>query len=159
MTRCMLALDLQNFYRPAAGMLGQINQLAASIPTCATLFTHDESQVPLVRFGHTPPQDTHVLVSTGTVIPKYGYGVPAQALEWLKKQNPDEVLVVGGHTDSNVLAAGFGLFNAGLKPAMVPVLCYGNDWYMHTVTTGIWEREIGKIYQSVVEFQFGGNGF
>jgi len=36
------------------------------------------------------------------------------------------------------------------------VLNFGNDWYMHTVTTGIWEREIGKLYQSLAECQFGG---
>ncbi|MCA3244331.1 MAG: hydrolase [Alphaproteobacteria bacterium] len=156
MPRCMLALDIQTYYRPGPGMVAQINQLAASMPTCATLFTHDESITPLVRFGRTPPMDTSVLVSTGAVIPKHGYGLPAQAVEWLKRQSPDEVLVVGGHTDANLLAAGFALFDAGLKPACVPVLNFGNDWYMHTVTTGIWEREIGKLYQSVAEFQFGG---
>lgn len=155
-TRCMIALDVQSYYRPGPGMVAQINQLSATIPTIATLFQHDEQAVPLVKFGRTPPMDTSLLINVATSYPKYGYGIPAQALEWLKKQNPEEVLVVGGHTDANVLAAGFSLFNAGMKPAMVPVLCYGNDWYMHTVTTGIWEREIGKIYQSMAEFQFGG---
>ena len=156
MPRLMLALDMQTYFRPAPGMINQVNQMAASMPTCATLFTHDESITPLVKFGRVPPVDTTVLISTGTVIKKFGYGVPAQAIEWLKAQNADEVLVVGGHTDANLLSAGFDLFNAGLKPAMVPVLNFGNDWYMHTVTTGIWEREIGKLYQSVAEFQFGG---
>lgn len=156
MGRCIVALDVQGYYRPGPGMVAQINQLAATIPTAATLFSHDEQSVPLVRFGKTPPNDSAVLVNAQQVFPKYGYGIPPQALEWLRKQTPDEVLVVGGHTDANVLSAGFSLFNAGLKPAMVPVLCYGNDWYMHTVTTGIWEREIGKLYQSIAEFQFGG---
>ena len=57
--------------------------------------------------------------------------------------------------DANLLAAGFSLFNAGLRPAVLPQLCFGNDWYMHTVTTGVWEREIGKVYQSAAELQFG----
>lgn len=156
MPRCMLAIDIQNYFRPAPGMVAQVNQLAASMPTCATLFAHDESITPLVKFGRTPPVDTSVLISTGTVVKKFGYGVPAQAIEWLQRQSPEEVLVVGGHTDANVLSAGFDLFNAGLKPAIVPVLNFGNDWYMHTVTTGIWEREIGKLYQSLAECQFGG---
>ncbi|MBI1308463.1 MAG: isochorismatase family protein [Proteobacteria bacterium] len=155
MNRCMIAIDIQNYYRPAPGMVAQINQLSANIPTVATLFTHDEPTVPLVKFGKTPPMDSVVLVNAQAVFPKHGYSLPPQALEWLKKQNPEEVLVAGGHTDANVLAAGFSLFNAGMRPAMVPVLCYGNDWYMHTVTTGIWEREIGKLYQSMAEFQFG----
>ena len=156
MSRCMIALDMQSYYRPGPGMIAQINQLTATLPSAATIFKHDEQSVPLVRFGRTPPMDNELLISAQTIFPKYGYGIPPQAIEWLKKQNPEEVLVVGGHTDANVLAAGFSLFNAGMKPAIVPVLCYGNDWYMHTVTTGIWEREIGKIYQSMAEFQFGG---
>lgn len=156
MSRCMIALDVQNYYRPGPGMVAQINQISATLPTAATLFKHDEHEVPLVKFGRTPPMDSGLLINVSNIFDKYGYGVPPQALEWLKQQNPDEVLVTGGHTDANVLAAGFSLFNAGLKPAMVPLLCYGNDWYMHTVTTGIWEREIGRIYQSMAEFQFGG---
>lgn len=156
MSRAIVAVDMQNHFRPGPGIVSQISQLSAQMPTCATLFQHDESQVPLVKFGRTPPQDTAILVPAQVTFTKAGYGLPPQALEWLKAQRPEEVLVVGGHTDANVLASGFALFNAGLRPSMVPVLCYGNDWYMHTVTTGIWEREIGKLYQSVAEFQFGG---
>lgn len=156
MNRCMIVVDVQNYYRPGPGMVAQINQLAATMPTAATLFSHDEAQVPLVKFGRTPPQDSTVLVSAMNVFTKYGYGIPDEALAWLKQQKPDEVLVAGGHTDANLLAAGFSVFNAGLKPAILPVLCFGNDWYMHTVTTGIWEREIGKLYQSAAELQFGG---
>ena len=155
MSRAMIVVDMQSYYRPGPGMVAQINQLAATIPTAATLFTHDEQTVPLVKFGRTPPQDGNVLVSAMAVFPKYGFGLPPQAVEWLKQQNVDEVLVAGGHTDANVLAAGFSIFNAGMRPAMLPVLCFGNDWYMHTVTTGIWEREIGKLYQSAAELQFG----
>jgi hypothetical protein len=155
MPRCMLALDVQNYYRPGPGMVSQINQLSATIPTCATLFVHDESITPLVRAGCTPPMDAAVLVSTGVVFPKHGFNLPLQLIEWLKNQKADEILVVGGHTDANLLAAGFALFDAGLKAACVPVLNFGNDWYMHTVTTGIWEREVGKLYHSVAEFQFG----
>lgn len=156
MNRCMIVVDMQNYYRPGPGMVAQINQLAATMPTAATLFVHDENDVPLVKFGRTPPQDASVLISAMAVFPKTGFGLPAQAMDWLKKQGADEVLVAGGHTDANLLAAGFSVFNAGLRPALLPVLCFGNDWYMHTVTTGIWEREIGKVYQSAAELQFGG---
>lgn len=156
MSRCMVALDMQSFYRPGPGMVAQINQISATLPTVATLFIHDEQTVPLVKFGKTPPMDKNVLINSQIVFEKPGYGLPQQAIDWLKKQGCSEVLVAGGHTDANVLAAGFSLFNSGLKPSILPVLCYGNDWYMHTVTTGIWEREIGKLYQSMAEFQFGG---
>lgn len=156
MNRCMIVVDMQNYYRPGPGMVAQINQLAATMPTAATLFVHDESEVPLVKFGRTPPQDNSILISAMAMFPKTGYGLPPQAIEWLKKQEAEEVLIAGGHTDANLLAAGFSVFNAGMRPAVLPVLCFGNDWYMHTVTTGIWEREIGKVYQSAAELQFGG---
>ena len=155
MNRSMIVVDVQNYYRPGPGMVTQINQFAATMPTVATLFTHNEDVVPLAKFGKTPPADAQVLVNAMAVFPKYGFGIPEQALEWLKKQSPDEVLIAGGHTDANVLAAGFSLFNAGMRPVILPALCFGNDWYMHTVTTGIWEREIGKVYQSAAELQFG----
>lgn len=157
MNRCMIVVDMQSYYRPGPGMVAQVNQLAATMPTAATLYTHDENQVPLIKFGKTPPQDTSVLVNAMAVFPKFGYGLPQQAIEWLKKQQAEEVLVAGGHTDANLLSAGFSIFNAGMRPAVLPVLCFGNDWYMHTVTTGVWEREIGKVYQSAAELQFGAN--
>lgn len=156
MNRCMIVVDMQNYYRPGPGMVAQVNQLAATMPTAATLFVHDENEVPLVKFGRTPPNDGTILVSAMATFPKTGYGLPPQAIEWLKKQQAEEVLIAGGHTDANLLSAGFSVFNAGMRPAVLPVLCFGNDWYMHTVTTGIWEREIGKVYQSAAELQFGG---
>ncbi|PZP40662.1 MAG: hypothetical protein DI585_00095 [Pseudomonas fluorescens] len=156
MNRCMIVVDVQNYYRPGPGMIAQINQLAATMPTAATLFVHDEIEVPLVKLGRTPPQDSAVLISAMAVFPKAGYGLPVQAIEWLKKQQADEVLVAGCHTDANLLSVGFSVFNAGMRPAVLPPLCFGNDWYMHTVTLGVWEREIGKVYQSAAELQFGG---
>jgi nicotinamidase-related amidase len=151
----MIVVDMQNYYRPGPGMVAQVNQLAATMPTAATLFVHNESQVPLVKFGRTPPQDNSTLISAMAVFEKTGYGLPAGAIEWLQKQEAEEVLVAGAHTDANLLSVGFSIFNAGMRPAVLPSLCFGNDWYMHTVTTGIWEREIGKVYQSAAELQFG----
>ena len=155
MKRCMVAVDVQNFYRPSPGIVTQLNQLASTMPTAATLYRHNENAVPLARFGHQIPQDTTVLVNTIHVFEKNGYLLPESLNIWLRNNQPDEVLVTGGHTDANVLAAGFSVFSAGFRPVLVPVLCYGNDWYMHTVTAKIWEQELGKVYQSVAELQFG----
>lgn len=156
MKRCLLAVDIQGHFRPSQGMIQQVNQLAQSMPCAATLYKHNEAVVPLAKMGKAAPMDTAVQVNIPTVFDKYGFGLPEGISVWLKQQGPDEVLVVGGHSDANVLAAGFGVFNAGFKPVMVPVLCFGNDWYMHTVTTGIWDQEVGKVYQSLAELKFGG---
>lgn len=155
MKRCMVALDVQNYYHPAPGMVQQINQLATTMATAATVFTHNEGMVPLARLKRTPPGTDTTLVATNMVFEKHGYGLPDGLKVWLRSQAPDEVIVVGGHTDANVLAAGFDLFDMGFVTGIVPLLCYGNDWYMHTVTTKIWEAELGTVYQSVAELKFG----
>lgn len=156
MKRCLVAVDVQGFFRPSAGMVAQINQLAQSMPTVATLMKHDEAKVPLAKFGRPIPMDNSLMISCTNVHEKYGFAIPQGVVDWLKMQAPDEVIVAGGHTDGNVLSAGFDVFNAGFKPAIVPLLCYGNDWYMHTVTAKIWEQELGKVYQSIAELKFGG---
>lgn len=153
--RVMVAVDMQTFYHPAPGMVHQINQLALTMPSAATLYKHDELRVPLVQLGKQVPHDTGVLVNIPTVFDKVGFQLPEGMAAWLRNQAPEEVLVVGGHTDANVLAAGFNIYNMGLNPVIVPLLNYGNDFYMHSVTARIWEQEIGKVYQSVAELQFG----
>lgn len=156
MKRCMVAVDIQTYFRPSPGMISQINQLMVEFPTVATLFKHNETLVPLAKMGRSQPKDTSLLINTTNVFEKNGFSLPQGVIDWLKTENPDEVLIVGGMTDGNVLAAGISVFNAGFKAVFVPVLCYGNDWYMHTVTAKIWELEIGKVYQSVAELRFGG---
>ncbi len=156
MKRCLVAVDMQSFFRPSPGMVNHINQLAQTMPTAATLMRHDENKVPLVKFGKPVPMDNSVVVTTSNVFDKYGYALPQGVIDWLRVQAPDEVIVAGGHTDGNVLSVGADVFNAGFKPVIVPLLCYGNDWYMHTVTAKIWEQEYGKVYQSVAELKFGG---
>ena len=155
MKRCMLALDVQNFFNVAAGTAHHINQLAQTMPTVATVFIHNEAEVPLTKQGRSGPSSDSTLVNAPAVFDKHGYMVPQAALDWLKEQGAEEVLLVGGHSDANVLAAGFCLFDAGFHPIMVPMLCYGNDWYMHTVTTGIWANEIGRVFESPAELNFG----
>ncbi len=152
----MVALDVQDHFRPPAGVVHQINQLIPSVPTAATLFKHDETEVPLSKLGKSGPEKEPCLINTSTIFYKYGYTLPQDLLQWLKNQKAEEVLLVGGNTDANVLAAGFSLFDAGFLPVMVPLLCYGNDWYKHTVTTGIWEQSLGKVYENVADLHFVG---
>ena len=154
MKRCMIAIDVQNYFKPSQGTVHHINQAASQLPTVATLFQHDEAVIPLNKMGHQGPQDDTCLVNTNHVYYKYGYTIPMEAIEWLQEHQPDEVILAGGHTDANVLAAGFCLFDAGLSPAIVPLLCYGNDWYMHTVTTGIWRQELGNVYETMADLKF-----
>ncbi|MFZ2619383.1 MAG: hydrolase [Alphaproteobacteria bacterium] len=155
MRRCMIALDVQPHFKPAQGTVQAINQLSTQFPTAATLFKHNEAIVPLSKLGkRMGPENDQGLIQTTNTFTRHGYLLPQALLDWVATQMPDEVLVAGGHTDAAVLAAGFSLFDAGFRPAIVPLLCYGNDWFMHTVTTGIWNQELGRVYESVAELKF-----
>lgn len=152
MKKVLVAVDVQDFYRPSQGMVHQINQMVARMPIAATLFVHDEAKVPYARLRGKPGAkgDTSLIKTPNTFV-HHGFGLPRELFDWLRAQGAEQVVVAGGHTDANVLAAGFSLFDAGFQPVLVPVLCYGNEWYMHSVTSGIWEQSIGPVYQSVAE--------
>ena len=145
---------MQEHFRPSQGMIQQINQIAATMPAAATLFTQRDEVVPLSKLGKTGPMNDQLVVNISKSFSKHGYNLPDELILWLRSQNADEVVVVGGHNDANVLAAGFSLFQHGFKPALVPVLCYGNEWYMHSVTTGLWRDNLGPVYESVAELKF-----
>ena len=147
----MVAVDVQNFHNPSQGLIDGINQLSTQIPTIATLYKHNEDVIPLSKLGHKGPNEDTCLVDAQKIYYKYGYTLPMEIIQWLKEQDAEEVILTGGHTDSNVLATGFCLFDAGFIPIIIPLLCYGNDWYMHTVSTSIWNDELGKVYESLTE--------
>tara|TARA_B100000609_G_C17014078_1_gene330199 strand:+ start:70 stop:558 length:489 start_codon:yes stop_codon:yes gene_type:complete len=157
--RCLLAVDVQSFFNPPQGMVHQINQVAEVLPTVATVFSHNEDIIPLEKLtgGDGPEADT-TLVKTENIFPKHGYLLPRGVIEFIKQGEFDEVIVSGGHTDANVLATGFTLFEFGIQPVLVPLLCYGNEWYMHSVTTGIWEKQIGKVMESTKDLGIGSIG-
>lgn len=149
----MLAIDVQPFFKAPEPLVNSINRAAKQVTTAATVFIHDEEKVPYRAFIGTegPKEKETSLVQTDHVFYKNGYHLPADLMTWLKEQAPDEVLVVGGQVDPPLLAAGMCLFDAKLKPCLVPQLCYGNEWYQHTVTMNIWERSLGPVYEYPVE--------
>lgn len=148
----MVAVDVQPYFKPNEKMVEKINKIAAKTPTAATVFSHNEPKVPFHRIlGGPGPKGENTLVKTERIFNHSGYILPKELLMWLREERPEEVIVCGGFDDERVLAAGFSLFEAGLKPVLVPELCYDNDWFQHTVTIRLWEKAIGKVYESIVE--------
>lgn len=154
MKRCMIALDVQSYYKPSAGIVHQIQELTGTYPTIGTLFIHDELKVPLEKLGQVGPGNDTTMIGGIETVNRHGYMLPDKILQWIKANEFNEALVTGGHNDANVLSVGFQLFDQGVKPIMIPLLCYGNDWYMHTVTTNIWRQNIGDVYETVAEMKF-----
>jgi nicotinamidase-related amidase len=58
---------------------------------------------------------------------KHGYLPPPAAIEYLRGLRTDRVLVCGAQADTCVLAAGFALFDAGLRPTLLAWLTIGSS--------------------------------
>lgn len=152
MRRYIVAVDVQPFFKPAPKLVERINDLATRMPAAATVFEHNEPKLPFHNIlGKPGPKGENTLVKTERIYRRNGYILPRDLLVWLRESRPEEVIVCGGFNDERVLAAGFSLFEAGLRPVLVPELCYDTDWYQHTVTMRLWEQSIGKVYESVIE--------
>lgn len=152
MKRCMIALDIQPFFKAPDSLVNAINHVAENISTAATVFIHDESRTPYKSFAPAfPTKDEKTLINTKNIFHKNGYNLPKEVIDWVKKEKPDEVLVAGGQSDFSIIAAGISLFEAGFKPVIIPSLCYGNEWYQHTVTINIWEDSLGEVYENIFD--------
>jgi nicotinamidase-related amidase len=149
----MIALDIQPFFQAPESLIDAINHVADHIPTIATVFVHDESRIPYKNFTTTdaPKKDEKTLINAQDSFNKNGYQLPVEVINWVKQEKPDEVIISGGQSDFTILAAGISVFEAGFTPAIIPSLCYGNEWYQHTVTINIWEDSLGEVYESIVD--------
>jgi hypothetical protein len=149
MKRCHLAIDVQEHYQPNPGLVQEINKFSRKYPTAATVFTHREDLIPVEKMiGEKGPANDSCLLHNAQVFERHGYTLPRGLVMWLKERNPEEVVVSGGFTDAKVLAAGFALFDVGIKPVLIPLLNYGNEWFNHTVTVKIWEKSIGPVHET-----------
>ena len=152
MSRFIFAVDVQPHFKPSPALVDQITRAGDQIPLVASIFVGDEQKVSFSKLGKTPgPAEENCLVPTNNVFPHHGYLPPKELIDFLVGQQAEEVVVVGGFHDERLLAAGAALFDASIKPSLLPMLCYGNQWYEHTVTMNLWENALGPVYQSPIE--------
>ncbi len=153
MKRCMIVIDIQPFFNVPETLVKSISQVAEKIPTAAALFIQDEHHLPYEKLNNAngPKDKEKSLIKTKNTFYKNGYNLPKSVIDWLKKEKAEEVIIAGGQTDFPILAAGISLFEAGFKPIIIPSLCYGNEWYQHTVTINIWEGSLGNVYESILD--------
>lgn len=141
MTRYLVVIDVQEHTKPSAMMVDQLKALGRQLPTVAMVM-HEEL---------TDDVQENSLVPGEGVFTHSGYLPSIELVQHLQKQGATEALVVGGFDDTKILAVGTALNDSGIKPIMVPMLCYGNMWYEHSVCIRIWEQTLGKVHDSVVE--------
>lgn len=128
MRQILLVVDVQSTFNPPEWLVEGIRTLATRIPTIASVELHDEQITPFQKqLGWCPAVEDRSLVDAEKIFVKHGYAQTPEAIDYIKRLNIDRVLVCGIQTDTCVLAAGFGLFDAGLTPTLVTDLTVGSS--------------------------------
>ncbi|QCI97736.1 isochorismatase family protein [Agrobacterium larrymoorei] len=128
MKQALYIVDVQPSFNPPADLVRGIAELAAKMPSIASVERHDESITPFeLQLGWNPGKSDESLIAADRVFIKYGYAPPREAVDYLLSLKLDRVLVCGIQADTCVLAAGFAFFDAGLYPTLVPWLTVGSS--------------------------------
>lgn len=146
MEQALLVIDVQASFSPPLWQVAQIKQLAPTMYSVATVERHDEAVTPFWRqLGWKPAEDDEPLVLTDAVFVKNGYLPPTNLIEHLRARRIERVLVCGIQADTCCLAAGFMLFDAGLRPTLLKWLSVGSS-LDRTGGLGarLWEHHFGK---------------
>ena len=128
MRQALLIVDVQPSFSPPDRLVRAISALAATMPSVATVERHDEAVTPFARqLGWVPGAADDSLVAADRVFVKHGYLPPPGLIAHLRGLEVERVLVCGIQTDTCVLAAGFSLFDAGLRPTLLRWLTMGSS--------------------------------
>ena len=157
MKKVILALDVQAGLNTPEIIVSSVNKLAERTPTIATILLPPEGgeKRDLEWLNWKAPAEDSTRVKTKYSFTRHGYCLPSVVIKTLQKNEIDEVLVTGAHTEAFLLAAGFCLFDAGFKASMLAPLCLSGQYHQHTVTMKIWENSIGPVYETVSEAGIG----
>lgn len=155
MKAALLVVDLQNSFSPPTWLTDRIRVLLPSLLSVATVERHDESQVPFRKqLGWNPGGSDECLVNVNRVFIKHGYLPPPQLVSYLRTQAVDRVFVCGLQAETCVLAAGFALFDAGLKPTIIADIVVGSSLDPSgALGVRLWRHHFGSVaetYQQVL---------
>lgn len=128
MEQALLVIDVQPCFEPPAWQVENIQHLASSMHSVATVERHDESVTPFrQQLGWAPAANDEPLIVTDKLFVKHGYAPPIELICYFKDAGVKQVLVCGIQADTCCLAAGFMLFDAGLHPTMLKWLTVGSS--------------------------------
>ncbi|MCE7523662.1 cysteine hydrolase family protein [Alloalcanivorax xenomutans] len=128
MRQVLLIVDVQPSFSPPAWLLRDIDRLLGHMPTVATVECHDEAITPFqAQLGWRPPEQERSLIAADRHFVKHGYRPTNEVLHHLIQLAPERVLVCGIQTETCVLAAGFALFDLGLRPTLITDLTLGSS--------------------------------
>lgn len=128
MRQVLLIVDVQTTFEPPDWLVKGIQALANQMPSVATIELHDEETTPFQsQLGWCPAVSDQTLVQADKLFVKHGYSPSVATMQHLKLLNPERVLVCGIQTETCVLAAGYSLFDAGLRPTLITDLTVGSS--------------------------------
>lgn len=153
MKQALLIIDVQPCFNPPDWQVEGIRRFASSMHSIATVERHDESITPFWRqLGWRPAPNDEPLVATDKVFVKHGYAPPAALSRYLRDAGVERVLVCGIQADTCCLAAGFLLFDAGLRPTLLKWLTVGSSLDRSAdLGARLWRHHFGQ--NSVVEHE------
>lgn len=124
-----------------------IAALSRRLHTVATVERHDEAVTPFAgQLGWTPPADAAPLVPADRVFVKHGYLPPPELIEHFRALGVERVLVCGVQAETCCLAAGFLLFDAGLRPTLLRWLSVGSSLDRSgALGATLWRHHFGSV--------------
>jgi nicotinamidase-related amidase len=147
MKQAILIVDVQPSFPIAMEILHGIRELGAVLPSVATIERHNESVTPFeAQLGWKPGEADESLVPADRVFVKHGYLPPPAGIEYLQGLQVDRILVCGTQADTCVLAAGFALFDAGLRPTLLKWLTVGSSLDRSgELGARLWRHHFGSV--------------
>jgi nicotinamidase-related amidase len=148
-TQALLIVDVQPTFPMPIEMLHEIRELSSMLPSVATVERHDESVTPFERqLSWKPGVLDESLVEADRVFIKHGYLPPPEAIDYLRALRMDRILVCGVQADTCVLAAGFALFDAGLRPTLLKWLTVGSSLDRSgDLGARLWRHHFGSVLE------------
>ena len=147
MQQALLIVDIQPTFAPPAKLVRDVAALAATMHSVATVERHNESATPFARqLGWQPSAADDSLVPADRVFIKHGYMPPIEAIGYLGELRVERVLVCGMQADTCVLAAGFALFDAGLRPTLLKWVTVGSSVDRSgDLGARLWQHHFGSV--------------
>jgi len=151
--QALFVVDVQSSFPMPAQMVSEISALSRKLYTIATVERHDEAMTPFWRqLGWKPGKDDECLVPANRVFVKHGYLPPPAAIDHLKSLQVEQVFVCGIQADTCCLAAGFMLFDAGLRPTLLRWLSVGSSLDRSAALgADLWQHHFGRVLHDAEE--------
>lgn len=128
MKQALLIVDIQPSFSPPDWLVERASKLSATMPSIATVEQHNEGVVPFkAQLDWAPAPDDRSLVEADYEFVKHGYGLTEEILSKIMALKADRILVCGIQAETCVLAAGFALFDLGLKPTLIRDVVVGSS--------------------------------